>query len=132
MSDTETTVRALYSALERGDADAAFALFSPTMKWTEAERSPYYQGEIEGGAAIAKTVFEPIGKDFETFAITANEFVTQDDRCAAFGVYSGRTRVAGRDLLADFAHLWTVKDGTLTRFRQTTDAAAWREAFASD
>ncbi|WP_181969712.1 nuclear transport factor 2 family protein [Paraburkholderia sp. DHOC27] len=130
MSDTETTVRSLYAALERGDAAAALALFDPHIKWTEAKSSPYYQGTVEGVDAVVKTVLEPIANDFDKFVIEPVQFVTESDRCAAFGLYSGPVRATGRHLEADFVHLWTVRDGRLTSFRQYTDGAAWIEAFA--
>lgn len=127
MSHTETVVRDFYAALGRGEAPAALALLDPEVKWTEAELTPYYTGDVTGSAAIVKTVFEPIGRDFEDFAVTAEDFVTQGDRTAAFGVYTGRFRTGGA-LRAPFVHLWTVRNGNIVRFIQYTDSTAWTNA----
>lgn len=130
MTDSVTTVRAFYEALGRGDSQAAFGLFDPAITWLEAERSPYFQGEIQGMDAIVGTVFLPIGNDFEGFRATPKEFLGDKDRVAALGQYTGLVRSSGANLQADFVHVWTVRNGKLTRFEQYTDTAAWAEAFA--
>jgi ketosteroid isomerase-like protein len=130
MSKPENVVRSLYAALERGDVSAALGLMDPHIKWTEASRSPYYHGETEGTDAIVQHVLEPIGRDFETFTITAKEFMTDGDRCAAFGTYGGRVRSTGCELHADFVHVWTTRGDLIVGFRQYTDTAAWSEAFS--
>jgi len=127
MTDTESIVRKFYSSLSRGEAEAALALLDPEVKWTEAERTPYYGGELIGPDAVVKTVFEPIGRDFEGFAVTAEGFITQDDRTVALGLYTGRFR-AGGELRAPFVHVWTVRDARIVRFAQYTDSAAWADA----
>jgi ketosteroid isomerase-like protein len=131
MSNTETIVRSVYAAFARGDAQAALNLFNSAVKWTEAKSSPYYQGEVEGRSAIVETVLNPIGRDFEAFTITPKEFLTEGNRSVAFGHYGGRVRATGRELYADFVHLWTESDGLLVSFRQYTDGAAWGEAFSA-
>jgi hypothetical protein len=127
MTDTESVVRKFYSALSRGEAEAAIALLDPEVKWTEAERTPYYGGELTGPDTVVKTVFEPIGRDFECFAVTPQDFITQDDRTAALGLYTGHFH-AGGELRAPFVHVWTVRSGRIVRFTQHTDSAAWADA----
>jgi uncharacterized protein len=129
MTDTESVVRAFYSALGQGDANAALALLDKDVRWSEAERVSYYTGEVRGVDAVVKTVFEPINRDFDNFAVNMKEVIAQNDRATALGIYTGRGRVSGRDLNAPFVHAWTVRDGKLTTFQQYTDSAAWTEAF---
>lgn len=131
MTDTESIVRSFYAALGRGDLEAAFALLDKQVKWTEAERSPYYAGEVTGVYAIVDTVLGPLGRDFVNFAATPSDFLTQGDRTAAFGLYTGRFRPSGTLLRAPFVHLWTVRNGRLARFVQYTDSAAWSATMQS-
>jgi uncharacterized protein len=128
MTEAETIMRHFYGALARGDSGAAFALFSPTIEWTSAERSPYYAGTVTGTEAIVAKVFAPINQDFDGFASTPSDFVSQDDRIVSFGVYTGRAKIGGRALNAPFAHVWTVRDGRIVRFIQYTESGAWAEA----
>jgi ketosteroid isomerase-like protein len=125
MSDTEGTIRSFYDALARGDADTAFGLFDPSIEWEETERSPYYAGVVVGTAAIVETVFSPINREFDGFACTELDFITQGDRTAVLGSYIGRRRSTGRELKAPFVHVWRVGDGAIVRFNQYTDTAAW-------
>ena len=128
MTEAETIVRRFYAALAQGDSAAAFALLDPAVEWTEAERSPYYAGTVSGAVAIVATVFAPIMRDFDDFASTPSDFVSQDDRTVSFGFYTGRVRNGGANLKASFVHVWTVRAGRIVRFAQHTDTAAWAEA----
>ncbi len=125
MSDTEAIVRNFYAALGRGDALSALALLDGAVEWTEAERSPYYAGTTKGVDAVVKTVLEPINRDFEDFVCAPSDFITQGDRTASFGCYTGRARRSGEALSAPFVHVWTVRGGKIARFVQYTDSAAW-------
>lgn len=130
MTEAEGVVRSFYAALGRGDNAAALALLSPGIEWTEAERSPYYAGAAVGVEAVVETVLAPIGRDFDDFACTPDDFVSQGERTASFGFYTGRAKASGCALRAPFAHVWTVRDGAITRFVQYTDSALWAEALS--
>jgi uncharacterized protein len=128
MDDAENVVRSLYGALARGDVPAAVALMSPRVEWLEAEHTPYYAGLVVGSDKVVETVFEPVNKDFENFALTEQTYITQGGRTGAIGVYRGRQRQTGRELKAPFVHIWEVSDGKIMRFTQFTDSGAWAEA----
>jgi ketosteroid isomerase-like protein len=128
MDDTENVVRNLYAALARGDVPAAVALMSPRVEWLEAEHTPYYAGLVIGPDKVVETVFEPVNKDFENFALTEQNYITQGTRTAAIGVYRGRQRQTGRELRAPFVHIWEVSEGKIKRFTQYTDSGARAEA----
>lgn len=128
MEDTESIVQKLYAALARGDVAGAVALMSPQIEWLEAERTPYFTGLVIGPDKVVETVFEPVNQDFENFAITEQDYITQGSRTAATGVYRGRQRQTGRELRASFVHVWEVVDGKIVRFTQYTDSGAWAEA----
>src|SRR3984957_21178606 len=129
MDSTELVVRSLYDALARGDVPAAVALMSPRVEWREAEHTPYYAGLVVGPDKVVETVFEPVNRDFENFAITDQNYITQGTRTAAIGVYRGRQRQTGRDLKAPFVHVWEVADGKVVRFTQYTDSSPWAKAY---
>ena len=128
MDNTENVVRSLYAALARGDVSAAVALMNPRVEWLEAEHTPYFAGLVVGPQKVVETVFEPVNKDFENFAITEQTYITQGARSAAIGVYRGRQRETRRELNAPFVHVWEVIDGKIVRFTQFTDSGAWAEA----
>ena len=128
MEDTESIVKKLYAALARGDVAGAVALMSPRIEWLEAEHTPYYTGLVIGPDEVVETVLKPVNKDFENFAVTEQDYITQGSRTAAIGVYRGLRRQTGRELRAHFVHVWEVIDGKIVRFTQYTDSGAWAEA----
>jgi ketosteroid isomerase-like protein len=130
MTKTEDVIRKYYSEIAQGNRQGALDLLDANVSWTEAENSPYFAGELSGVDVVVEGVVKPIGRDFEGFAGIPEEFLTQGDRTAVFGTYTGRLRLNGRPLRAAFVHLWTVRNGRIVAFRQFTDTVAWAAALA--
>jgi ketosteroid isomerase-like protein len=121
-------VQEFYALLASGHAPEALGLLDSDVEWAEAERSPYYRGVLRGVEAVISTVLNPIAADFDDFAATPCDFISELDRVAAFGVYTGSAKVSGRKLRAPFVHVWTVQGGHIMGFLQHTDSGAWNEA----
>jgi uncharacterized protein len=124
-------VRRFYSLLAAEDTAGALGLLDPDIEWTEAERTPYYAGTMNGIDAVVSGLFDPLGRDFDNFTTLPHDFVTDGGRVVAFGNYSGFAKKSGRTLSAPFVHLWTVSNGRLRRFIQYTDSTPWNEALAT-
>jgi uncharacterized protein len=116
-------VRRFYDALRRGDVPTFLSLLDAEVEWTEAERFPYYSGTWHGPQAIVKGLFEPLGRDWSSFAVNAEHFVTEGDEVVSLGRYVGTHRGSGRSVTAAFAHHWTVRVEKIVRFVQYTDTA---------
>jgi ketosteroid isomerase-like protein len=128
MTSSLDTVRSFYASLARGDVPAVLALLDPDIEWTEAERFPYYGGTWHGPDAIVKGLFEPLGRDWSSFAVNAEQFVTEGEQVVGFGRYVGTNKGTGRSVTAAFAHHWSVHAGKIVRFVQHTDTAKVLEA----
>jgi uncharacterized protein len=122
MTTPTDTVRR-FDALKRGDIPAVLSLLDAEVEWTEAERFPYYSGTWHGPQAIVKGLFEPLGRDWSSFAVNAEHFVTEGDEVVSLGRYVGTHRGTGRSVTAAFAHHWTVRVEKIVRFVQYTDTA---------
>jgi ketosteroid isomerase-like protein len=122
------TVRHFYGSLARGDLPAILSLFDPKIEWTEAERFPYYGGTWKCPEAIVEGLFEPLGRDWASFAVNAEQFIAEGDQVVSLGNYVGTHKATGRSMTAAFAHHWTVRHGKLVRFVQHTDTAKVLEA----
>lgn len=128
MSGTLDTVRGFYEALGRGNVPAVLALLDSDIEWTEAERFPYYGGTWRSVDAIVKGLLEPLGRDWSTFSVQADRFVTEGDQVVSLGKYVGTHKKTGRSMTAPFAHHWTVRNGKIARFVQYTDTDKVLEA----
>ncbi|MDP9362034.1 MAG: nuclear transport factor 2 family protein [Acidobacteriota bacterium] len=117
-------MRSLYDAFGRGDVPAVLAGFDPGIEWMEAEninyadRSPY-----RGPQAVVEGVFMRIGQDWSNFRINVDKFVDGGDTVVALGRYTGTNKTTGKPLDAQFAHVWSIRDGKIVRFQQYADTA---------
>jgi uncharacterized protein len=128
MTTALDTVRQFYASLARGDVPAVLGLLDPKIEWTEAERFPYYGGTWRSLDEIIKGLFEPLGRDWSSFAVNAEHFVAQGDEVVSLGRYVGTYKATGRSMTAPFAHHWNARGGKITRFVQYTDTAKVLEA----
>ena len=128
MTTSVTTVRRFYDALGRGDVAAVLSLLDAQVEWTEAERFPYYGGTWHGPQAVLDNLLKPLSGDWEGFSVKPHEFIAEGDRVVSLGTYSGTFKKTGRTFSAAFAHVWSVRDGKLTRFNMHTDTAKVLEA----
>lgn len=92
------------------------------------DRFPYYGGTWRSLDEIIKGLFGPLRRDWSSFAVNAEHFVTQGDEVVSLGRYVGTYKATGRSMTAPFAHHWTARGGKVTRFVQYTDTAKVLEA----
>jgi ketosteroid isomerase-like protein len=121
-------VRRFYDALGRGDVAAVLSFLDAEVKWTEAERFPYYSGTWTGPSAVLNNLLKPLANDWEAFSAHPHEFIAAGDRVVSLGTYSGKFKRTGKSLSAGFAHVWTVRGNKLIRFDMHTDTAKVLEA----
>ena len=128
MCNSTETVRRFYDALGRGDVAMILDLLDPQVQWTEAESFPYYSGTWSGPSAVVNNLLIPLARDWQGFSATAQEFIASDNRVVSLGIYMGTFKKTGRAIKVPFAHVWTVRNGKLSRFDMYTDTAKVLEA----
>ena len=121
-------IKNFYAALARGDVPSVLGLLDSEVQWTEAERFPYYSGTWHGPQAVLDNLLKRLAKDWEGFSATAEDFIVEGNRIAAFGIYAGKYRRTGKSMTAPFAHVWTLRDGKIMNFLMYTDTAKVLEA----
>ncbi len=125
------TIRNIYGAFRRGDVPAVLAQMDQSIEWREAEnfiyadRNPYI-----GPQAVLEGVFMRLGSDWEEFTVTPEEWLDAGNHVVVLGTYSGTHKATGRDVRAQFAHIWSVMGGRVVRFQQYTDTKQFAEAVA--
>lgn len=127
-SSPRDVVGSFYAALNSGDVAALLALLAPDVAWTEAERFPYYSGTWIGPQAVVDNLLKPLGRDWDGFSAKPRDAVAEGTRVVALGTYAGTFKATGRAMTAEFAHLWTVRDGLIRSFDMYTDTAKVLEA----
>lgn len=129
----QAVVEGLYRAFGAGDGATIAALLDPGLVWIEAESGPYAdRNPYNGPGAVFEGLFARIGAEYEGFVVTPVTFIASGDRVVALGRYTGTNRATGEALDAQFAHVFTVSGGRITRFQQYTDTAQWVDVTTPD
>lgn len=129
----QAVVESLYRAFGAGDGATIAGLLDPGLVWIEAEHGPYAdRNPYNGPGAVFEGLFARIGAEYEGFAVTPVTYLVSGDRVVALGRYTGTNRATGEALDAQFAHVFTVSSGKVTRFQQYTDTAQWMDVVTPD
>lgn len=129
MPRSKDVMTQLYDAFARGDVAAVLGAFDPGIEWREAEgyrysdRNPY-----RGPQEIAEGVFQRLGADLNDFRLAVHHMIESGDTVVVEGRYTAVVKETGTPIDAQFAHVWEVKDGRITRFQQYTDTGQWNAA----
>lgn len=118
-------IREIYGAFGRGDIPTVLGTFHPEIDWNEM-----YAGQYVGPDAVLNGVFARLGSEWDGFSVAPDEFLGDGDRVVILGWYSGAYKATGKSVRARFAHVWTVRDGTVTHFQQYIDTAKVVEAIS--
>lgn len=117
-------IRGLYEAFARGDGPAILGAMDPAIVWNEAENFPYAdRNPYVGPMAVAEGVFGRIGAEWDRFQAVPGEILDAGDTVVALGRYTGTFKATGKQLNAQFAHVWRVRDGKIAAFQQYADTA---------
>ena len=127
MAGNSEIIRGLYAAFGRGDIPAVMQILAPDVRWTEAAGFPH-GGTYAGPDAVLHNVIMKLGIEWQTFSVSPEEHVADGDTVVSLGIYNGVYKATGKKFTAPFAHVWTLRDGKVVRFRQHTDTALVQDA----
>ena len=119
------TIRTFYDRLAAGDASGALGLMAPDIEWITMW---HYRIEGRGPAAVAEGLFKPLTAEWTSFSLVPSEFIAEGETVVSLGDFKGVHSATGKTAEARYAHVWTVKDGEIARFRQYIDTLAVAEA----
>ena len=124
-------VRGVYEALSKGDVPTALGLMDQGIEWNEAENFLYADGNpYIGPQAVLEGIFMRLGADWSEFAVMPAEWLDAGDRVVVLGIYSGLHKVTGRQVRAQFAHIWSVRGSKVVKFQQYTDTKQFADIVA--
>ena len=124
-------VQGMYEAFGRGDIGTVLGALDPNIEWWEAENFIYADNNpYVGPQAVLQGVFGRLGAEWENFSVSPKEVLDAGETVVGHGYYAGTYRGNGRGVRAQFAHLFTFRNGKVVRFQQYTDTAQFKEAIA--
>ena len=120
-------IRTAYEAFARGDVAAVLGIMEEQIEWHEAEGFPY-GGTYHGPSDVLDNVFMKLGREWDGFQATPDEYVDGGDTIVVLGHYSGTYKATGKSMRAPFVHVWKMRDGKAHEFRQHTDTVLVQRA----
>jgi ketosteroid isomerase-like protein len=122
-------IRGVYDSFGRGDVPAVLGQMDQQIEWNEAEnfiyadRNPYL-----GPQAILEGVFMRYGSEWLGFTVNPEEWLDAGNHVVVLGTYAGKHKDTGKEVRAQFAHVWGVRGGRVVRFQQYTDTKQFADA----
>ena len=98
---------------------------APDIEWITMW---HYKVEGRGPGPVIEGLFKPLMAEWTSFSLVPTEFITEGETVVSLGGFKGVHGATGKTSEARYAHVWTVKDGKITRFRQYIDTLAVAEA----
>jgi ketosteroid isomerase-like protein len=123
-------VQSLYAAFGRGDIATILGALTPDVDWDVNGRPQDYPtiGRRKGPAGVQE-FFRLVGELQQTDTFEPREFYVSGDKVFVMGHYAWTIKKTGRKVAADWIHVFTIKDGKVTAFREFTDTARFAEAY---
>ncbi len=125
MTKPTEIIRSFYDQLKADDAPGALSLMAHDIEWTTMW---HYKVVGRGPERVAEGLFKPLMAEWSSFALEPTEFVMDGDTVVSLGRFTAVHGSTGKQVDAGYAHVWTVKDGKISRFRQYIDTLAIAEA----
>lgn len=121
--DNVSKIQKGYDAFAKGDIPGVLAGLDENIEWNEAENFIYADGNpYIGHDALVNGVFARIGKNWEYWNLVDKKFhEMSNDMVLVTGRYQGKYKKNGKKIDAQFAHVWTLRDGKASSFQQYTD-----------
>lgn len=117
-------IRRGYDAFARGDLETMLGLFDENIEWTSPGPPELPTAGTRRGHQQVAEFFKTVNDlfDFESFETTT--FIADGDRVVVLGRDTARFKPTGARLTESFAHVYTLKNGKVTRFEEYIDTAA--------
>jgi ketosteroid isomerase-like protein len=133
MQEAQNTkvVQEAYAAFGRGDVQGILDRLTDDVIWNGVYGAAAHvptSGERRGKAAVA-TFFKQVAETVKFSKFEPKEFVATGDRVVALGSYTA-TISTGKGFDADFAMVFTLRNGKVSEFKEFTDSAAINAAYA--
>lgn len=131
MKDQEAVqvVRRVYDAFARADALVPVDLLTEDADWwASGPPAIPWAGQHRGRQQVTRYI-ETVRAAIEVGRVEMREFIVAGDRVVVLGHVWAKARATGRSFDADFAHVWTLRDGKVSAYRNYVDSAAVAEAF---
>jgi ketosteroid isomerase-like protein len=131
MPEQENTaaVQGLYESFKTGDMDAMIAGMANDVAWDLPEIAAISFSGKRNGHDSVRGFFAAIGENQDVEEMEVNKMIAKGDIVVVLGHYAWRVKATGRSFSSDFAHVFHLASGKITRFQEFLDTAAAAAAY---
>jgi ketosteroid isomerase-like protein len=115
MADNVEVIRGAYAAFAGGDIPAVIGVLDERVNWEVTDVLP--QGGSFRGQEGAGEFFQGVGRAWESLELEIEDLLDAGDHVVGIGKAHGMLRAMGPAGYG-FAHVFTLEDGKVTRFRE--------------
>lgn len=126
-------VQDLYAAFGQGDLPTLLNLLAEDVDWTFNGRSEDipFAGHWRGRQKVME-FFGLVAATCDVLSFGPNEVIECGEHVLALGHETVRVKATGRQFETSWVHLFTVKDGQITRLCEFYDTAVMARAFLAN
>jgi ketosteroid isomerase-like protein len=131
MSDANIAfVQSLYAAFGKGDIPTILNGLAPDVAWQSGGRTVDYPGfGPRKGHQQVQEFFKIVADNNDFKHFSPREFYAAGDKVFVLGEYEITMKKSGKTFASDWMHVFTIKSGKITGFREFLDTALAAEAY---
>jgi uncharacterized protein len=123
-------VKGLYAAFKRGEIATIVGAMTDDADWQIHGREKDFPtiGRFTGQKGVGE-FFARVAEHLEYTEFEPREFHAAGDKVFVLGRHGWKVRRTGKPASAEWCHIFTVKNGKVSEFREFTDTAQFAEAY---
>lgn len=127
--DQLALVKQAYSLFQNNEIESLLKLMSNDIEWDlpKVENVPF-SGKRRGIEQV-REFFNILASEQDVLEFNPREYLAQGDRVVCLGNYAWKTKESGQQYGSEWAHIFDVRNGKITAFREYMDTAAEAKAY---
>lgn len=127
--DSKQLVMKAYQLYQQKDIKGILALCKDDIEWVgpEVDSIPF-AGSYHGRDAVGQ-FFTKLDQSVEPLRFEPQTFISEGEKVVVIGASRWHVKATGQDYDSPWVHIFTVRDGKITRFEQHSNTAAAELAF---
>ena len=125
-----TTTMSLYQAFARRETGTIVNACVPDVEWHSGGRKEDFPVFApRKGRAEVEAFFSDVGSTLEFSEFTPRDYYCDRDKVFVMGTYTATVKKTGRRASSEWIHVFTFRDGMVSKFREFLDTASFADAY---
>jgi ketosteroid isomerase-like protein len=121
-------VKTVYDCFFRGDTEGLLAHHTDDIDWEVYGPAALPTAGPRHGKEEVQGFFGQVNDLLQFDKFEVQQYIAQGNSVVSLGEYNGKSKTTGKNFDSHFAHVVTIRDGKVCKFREFTDTAVALEA----